>query len=143
MSNSKYVSWVYAITINNRIYVGVSDDVRTRYMTHINSLKKNKHENKAMQKAFNEANGEFSFEVLEEVPRYAKYIYEFDWIYRLGTYLYQYGFNMHDLRFFSPVNNKPTKTFWAMQSEGSNMYSPFWNPNKDERKIFNTEVIVV
>lgn len=48
-------SGIYQIknSINNNIYIGSSVNIRTRFKTHLNLLKKNKHENLKLQNAVN------------------------------------------------------------------------------------------
>ena len=55
---------VYKITINNKIYIGSSIDVYTRYKYHISFLKRNKHNNIYLQRAYNKYN-DFKFEIIE------------------------------------------------------------------------------
>ena len=63
-------SGIYKITntINQKIYVGSSVNLKKRFNTHINSLIKNTHHSKTMQRAYNKyGKDSFIFEVVELV----------------------------------------------------------------------------
>jgi len=60
---------IYKITnkINGRAYIGQSKNIGTRWSNHINRLECKKHENKELQKGFNNFGYfNFSFEIIEE-----------------------------------------------------------------------------
>jgi group I intron endonuclease len=64
------ISGIYCITskINNKKYVGQSVNIGQRWISHLNTLKLNKHRNKYLQNHFNKYSVEdLTFEVLEEV----------------------------------------------------------------------------
>lgn len=63
-------SGIYKITntVNQKIYVGSSINLKKRFNTHINSLIKNTHHSKTMQRAYNKyGKDSFIFEVVELV----------------------------------------------------------------------------
>lgn len=55
---------IYKLSINKRIYIGSSKDFYTRLMSHISALKRNKHANKYLQRAYNKYNY-LNIEILE------------------------------------------------------------------------------
>ena len=65
--------YIYKITniINNKCYIGQTQDHQRRFAEHKNSLRKNKHENPHLQSAWNKYGEEnFSFDVLEYTEDY-------------------------------------------------------------------------
>ena len=69
-SKISYTSGIYKITniLTGRAYVGSSSDVDKRLMCHIRKLKDNKHQNKDLQKDFNQlGEGGFLFQLIELV----------------------------------------------------------------------------
>lgn len=59
---------VYQISINNKIYIGSSNNITKRWWTHLNALKNGKHDNKHLQRAYNKYGREqLVFSVLELV----------------------------------------------------------------------------
>lgn len=58
-------SGIYKIAINNKVYVGSTQDFVRRESTHRQKLKSNKHCNKILQHAFNKY-GDITFSILEE-----------------------------------------------------------------------------
>jgi predicted GIY-YIG superfamily endonuclease len=66
---SENVSGIYAIvnTLNNKKYIGSSENLRKRYRQHFNNLNKNKHVNTHLQRAYNKYGASvFEFWILEE-----------------------------------------------------------------------------
>ena len=66
---SENVSGIYAIvnTLNNKKYIGSSENLRKRYRQHFNNLNKNKHANTHLQRAYNKYGASvFEFWILEE-----------------------------------------------------------------------------
>jgi len=60
---------IYKITniINNKMYIGQSINMESRFKSHINSLKKNNHHNRHLQFAFNKyGENNFKFEIIIE-----------------------------------------------------------------------------
>lgn len=59
---------IYSIKnlVNNKIYIGSSNNITTRINQHFNNLKNNKHNNKHLQSSYNKNGVEnFSYEILE------------------------------------------------------------------------------
>lgn len=53
-------------TINNRVYIGKSNDIRKRWLTHKRNLKSGKHHNEKLQKDYDKCGeGAFEYKVLE------------------------------------------------------------------------------
>lgn len=75
--NQKAISGIYIITclVNNKIYVGSSVDIYTRYHRHKLDLNTNKHHSSSLQNAWNKYGSEkFSFSILEFVDDKTKLI---------------------------------------------------------------------
>jgi group I intron endonuclease len=57
-------------TQTNKVYIGSSKNVRRRIVEHVNHLKKNKHDNAYLQKAWNKyGEDSFSFNCIEPLPK--------------------------------------------------------------------------
>ena len=95
---------IYTITnkINNKIYVGSSNNIETRFYEHKRTLYKNEHCNKLLQRSFNKyGKNNFIFEVLEEYPEECCSNLELYWINVLDTKNRTKGYNI----------NTPIKSF--------------------------------
>lgn len=65
----KKVSGIYQIKniCNDKVYIGQSSDILKRFYNHKSELKRNKHTNKHLQRAWNTyGQNNFSFDILEE-----------------------------------------------------------------------------
>ena len=61
--------WIYKITniLNNKIYIGQTNNYRRRFNEHKSSLRRNKHQNKCLQEDYNKCGfNYFTFELLEQ-----------------------------------------------------------------------------
>ena len=88
------VSGVYVIrnTVNGKMYVGSSKNIRTRLTAHLNMLKKGIHHSIDLQVDFNEfGEDKFESEILIECPSSEARKYEEEYIDKLG--LKQFGYN--------------------------------------------------
>jgi len=87
---------IYTITnsLNNKIYVGYSQDIMSRFRDHIKNLKANKHSNNHLQRAWNEQSGNnFVLEVLEECGNNLLCALEHYWCNTLNTHNDEFGYN--------------------------------------------------
>lgn len=92
---------IYTITnlINNKIYVGYSDNILQRFKQHLSCLKNSKHDNELLQNSWNKY-GEinFIFEILEECNSNYLTSQENYWCNILNTHNRDYGFNIQPTR---------------------------------------------
>lgn len=68
LNNSNFSFFIYKITnlVNNKVYIGLSNNIKKRYSRHKNDLKNNKHSNSHLQNAYNKYGKEnFIFEILD------------------------------------------------------------------------------
>lgn len=88
---------IYKITnsYNGKIYVGQSQDIEKRIEQHLTALQKKKHENKNMQKDYNNYALSFSFEVIEECPLSLLNEAEKRWIAHFKSDDSRYGYNQN------------------------------------------------
>lgn len=104
--------YIYAIqhNITKRIYVGCSRKVESRYVTHIQELRRGKHSSKEMQEDFNNYGEDYSVFILEKLedgfdkvraPEFSeelltkKTIAEVKWMRKYDTI--KNGYNAQDL----------------------------------------------
>lgn len=81
--------------VDDKIYVGSSEDIKKRWNQHKYNLKKNIHINTHLQNAWNLYGAKsFKFEVLEEVDSLDLYIAENKWMDELNTLDMKFGYNM-------------------------------------------------
>ena len=88
--------YIYAIRnkVTGRIYIGRTGRLKDRYIQHMRALYYNNHTNELMQQDFNEYGVDsFTFSVIDEVRTYDEMHKEHDWMYRLKSYLPEFGYN--------------------------------------------------
>lgn len=140
-TGSKYIGWIYLLTIDGKSYVGTTEYPKERFEVHMYALRKGNHPNKRMQEAYNRTH-EYEFRILEETDSWIKHEYELDWIYRLETYLPAYGYNDADPRIVSYRTHKYTKSYWErMSGDYGFLYNKYIRGT--ERKIFTDKVILL
>ncbi len=91
------VSGIYTITnmINNKKYVGQSDNLERRFRHHKNELRGNRHHNQHMQRAWNKYGEEnFSFDVVEKCFLDELDVREVYWISKLDSL--KTGYNQNE-----------------------------------------------
>ena len=121
MKKKRYISGIYKITCkeNNRIYIGSSFNISSRWKWHINDLSNNIHVNKELQDDFNRYEiTAFIFEVIKIVNTTDKLEllreeqleinnYDFDILYNTYNSLNEYRDNITRLdEFMDYINNK-------------------------------------
>lgn len=85
-------SGIYKITINEKEYVGCSNNLERRERDHLRELSDNAHANSHLQAAYNKHN-KFEWSVLEECEEEGMYERETYWIAELNTFEGK-GYNM-------------------------------------------------
>jgi len=96
------MAYIYKITnkVNNKIYIGNTNNFKRRKSQHISSLRKNKHTNIYLQNAWNKhGESNFKFEALEEIIEKLKLNKEQEYLDRLfpfGDHRYNISENTHD-----------------------------------------------
>jgi group I intron endonuclease len=108
------LSGIYTITnlVDNKIYVGQTNNFYHRWAVHISHLKHNKHSSTYLQNAWNKYGEEsFKFEILEECSIDLLFSLEHYWCNLLQTHNSNYGYNTektHPYRkkFYSPMLGK-------------------------------------
>lgn len=79
---------------NKKVYIGQSKDLNRRLNNHRRLLIDGKHPNVYMQRSFNNADGNFSFEILEECPIDMLDEREIFWISYYNSDKRDYGYNI-------------------------------------------------
>lgn len=90
-------SGIYTITnlLDNKIYVGYATNFRKRKGDHISNLRKNKHKNIHLQRAFNrDGENNFKVELLEEYPINILPSMENYWCNLLNAHNPNFGYNI-------------------------------------------------
>lgn len=91
-------SGIYRIenTKTRKVYVGQAGNLRKRYYDHTSALKRNSHDNKYLQNAWNKYNeDDFVFSVLEECSEQLLANREQYWMDYYRCYDRQYGYNLN------------------------------------------------
>lgn len=83
-------AWIYKITIGKKVYIGSTVDIKGRKNSHLRELKKNKHANAKLQRAYNKRK-EFIWEVLEECNEIDRWKRESFWIIEHNSILEGYN----------------------------------------------------
>ena len=88
---------IYKITnkVSGKIYIGQSKDIEVRIDQHLSALRRNKHENKDMQRDYNLFSSAFEFEVVEECPLSLLNEAEIRWIAHYKSDNKVYGYNQN------------------------------------------------
>lgn len=97
MSNTNTISGIYTITntLNNKIYVGYSNNIKKRFQYHIQDLLKNNHDNPLLQRVVNKYGIDvLLFEILEECSENLLFSQEHYWATILNTHNRKYGYNL-------------------------------------------------
>lgn len=101
---SKNICGIYKITnlINNKIYIGSSKKILSRWRNHISELKNNKHSNMFLQEEWNEYGAEaFVFEVVEECEESKRYDVENAYLQKLTPfYRNDTGYNIAETSYY-------------------------------------------
>lgn len=90
---------VYVITnhANGKKYVGCSQNVAYRFKQHMSGLRHHRHNNKNLQKDYDEYGEEqFSYEVVDEKHEPFHQTEERSWMIKLQTYDERFGYNYKD-----------------------------------------------
>lgn len=91
------ISCIYTITnkVNNKLYVGKTNNFLYRMSKHKYTLRHNIHVNEHLQRAFNKYSEEsFNFEILEECEIEYLYSQEHYWCNLLDVFNYNKGYNI-------------------------------------------------
>lgn len=86
-----------------KIYVGSSAEVEKRIRNHILALRRNKHNNAAMQKDYNKHGGEYVWFILDEIASEEDQWKEYYWMEELHTDNPAVGYNGQDKYFRNKI----------------------------------------
>lgn len=101
MSTIPELPGIYQIRnlVNNKVYIGSSNNLRNRKASHFKCLKSGRHENPHLQRAYNKyGKDNFIFEILELCTLEEQYIVEQKWINE------KFGDNCYNI---NPIASKP------------------------------------
>ena len=131
-------SGIYKITINDKVYVGLSVDIMKRIIYHKSLLRNNRHSNNHLQSAYNKYKN-FDWEVLEEDKEWIEEK-EIMWIDKLDAY--KNGFNQND----GGAGNNHTeeskrKISAAMSGKNNPMYGKDWRVGKTKEEMARISAI--
>lgn len=91
----------------NKVYIGQAGNLKKRYCDHISALRRNKHDNSYLQKAWNKYDeSDFKFSILEECPKDLLAIKEQYWMDQTKCYIRQYGYNLNPSSTNNPMLGK-------------------------------------
>ena len=95
---------------NGKVYVGKTRQFKERKYAHLANLRAKRHVNKMLQEDYNEYGEDaFIFEIAEETNSFFLNFEEQQWMLKLKTYDFKYGYNCKDPYFYSKQYDKPTK----------------------------------
>lgn len=136
-------SGIYTITnqIDNKIYVGYTNNFRYRYTDHVNDLKGNRHCNTYLQNAWNKYGKEnFLFEILVECPEHLLVSEEHYWATLLNTHDDKYGYNIlptnpeGQIKFTKEIVQKRQNTRRKRAEEKGYWFTEEWKQAARERE---------
>lgn len=93
-------SGIYKITnlISGKVYVGCASNIKRRMSGHKYDLRKEKHNNNYLQKAWNKyGEKSFTFEVIEKCEISNLHTKEHYWVIKLNCLDRQFGYNLNQL----------------------------------------------
>lgn len=135
-------SGIYTITnlLDNKIYVGYATNFRKRKGDHISNLRKNKHKNIHLQRAFNrDGEGNFKIELLEECNIDILPSMEHYWCNLLQTHNPEKGYNILPTSEFGLItHSKETRNKISNKLKGKNKSKEHIQNISDSRKGFIT-----
>lgn len=97
IKTSNGISGIYAIVncVNGKLYIGSSNNIRSRWIKHHLNLVNNRHTNKHLQSSWNKKNNYFKFIILEIVNEHVFLLdREQYWVDLLETYNNKNGYNI-------------------------------------------------
>jgi group I intron endonuclease len=118
--------------VNNKYYIGSSNNIDRRWKEHINCLNKNKHINFHLQKAWNKyGESNFSFIIVQEVNCSSKELLELE-----QNYLDNIDSNCYNLSLFSSggdnISYHPNKEL-IIKNISNSIKKRYLNMSKEER----------
>ena len=131
-------SGIYKITINDKVYVGLSVDIVKRIICHKSLLRNNRHSNNHLQSAYNKYKS-FDWEVLEEGKEWIEEK-EIMWIDKLDAY--KNGFNQNDGGAGNNHTEESKRKISAATSGKNNpMYGKDWRVGKTKEEMARISAI--
>lgn len=93
-----YPKIVYAIQhkVTKKIYIGSTNNLESRFKTHISMLKNNKHNSPLMQREYNKFGGIYDVFILDRIHCYNEKHKEYEWMRYYKTQDDKYGYNSQD-----------------------------------------------
>lgn len=109
--NIRFPRTVYAIqhNITKRIYVGSSNDIESRYWSHMSALRNHRHNVEDMQSDFDKYGENYSLFILDEIKEFSEIRKEYEWMGILKSNIRGTGYNYKD-------NAKPFKKTLPLKS---------------------------
>ena len=111
-------SGIYKVVINDKIYVGLSKQLKRRYNYHSRKLKDNLHCNKHLQAAYN-IHGTFTFEVIEYCEPEVLEEREVFWMDELKVRDRKFGYNMIEGGGATPIMSGKNNPMYGVRLVGS------------------------
>lgn len=135
-NNLQDKSGIYKITINDYyIYIGQSMDIERRWYTHLNKLKRNRHQNTKFQNVFNKYPNTIKFEIIEECDVDKLDNKEMFYIEYFNTYKSDRGLNMS----IGGDSNRKYKTKEEAEAAALEKYKQHREIYKDKIKQYHKE----
>lgn len=108
----EYPKLVYAIQhkATKKIYIGITNNLESRYKTHLSLLKHNKHSSPLMQEEYNRYGGMYDVFILDEIRNFADRYKEYEWMRFYRTQDKRYGYNAQDKGRMDKTDRLPLKS---------------------------------
>lgn len=113
-----HIVGIYQIrcSVNQKVYIGSSCDIRSRMSAHMTTLKRNVHPNKFLQRAYNKYGAtNFVYDILEECDKESLFEIEQEWLDIVQPYRPEIGYNLSK---FSDKPQPQIKTYIVMFPDG-------------------------
>ena len=131
------ITGIYCIEniVNHKKYIGQSVNIKDRWKHHINSLKRNEHDNKYLQRSYQKyGENNFKFYLLEECSKEELDEKEKYWIKKLDTY--QNGYNLttggSGIKTWIPTDEFKNKMSQIVSGKNNPNYGNKWTDEMKE-----------
>jgi len=123
--------------VNSKVYIGQSKDINMRFLGHKSVLRRNKHGNEYLQRAWNKyGEDKFIFEILEECLLNDLDLNEIKWINKYNTLDTNFGYNIESGgNKLKTLSEKTKKKISENHADVSGENNPFYGKKHDQETL--------